>query len=217
MSKLIDLSGKRFGKLVVIERAENVGKGIAVWKCLCDCGNVTYVRGSNLKGGAVKSCGCLLHVSRNYTHRMSKTRIYREWSSIKTRCCYKTSERYKDYAPRGIQMCKEWEQSFEAFRDWAYANGYADNLSIERINNDKGYQPDNCKWIPLNEQANNRRTSYAFTKDGVTKNLAEWCKDYGVNYQLAHNRIHKLGWDFERAMTTPCDVNKRNKKYRGTL
>ena len=214
MSALIDLTGNKYGLLTVISRSENAPNGVAVWKCKCECGNITFVRGNNLKSGGVKSCGCLRKIvnKRRTTHNMSKTRLYREWTSIKARCCYNSQKGYKSYGKRGIKVCDEWVDSFETFASWATSTGYQDDLTIERIDNNKGYNPDNCKWIPLSEQSKNRRSNILVEYNGEIHNLSEWCKAFGVDYRLVHNRIYKNGWSFERAMFEPIHVEKRNRK-----
>jgi hypothetical protein len=109
-------------------------------------------------------------------------------------------------------MCDEWLNSFETFAEWALSSGYRDDLTIERIDNDKDYSPDNCKWISLGEQANNRRSNITITYKGETRNLSEWCKLYGKDYRFVHNRMRKLGWGFERAILEPVHTEKRNRK-----
>lgn len=212
MSKLIDLIGKRYGNLVVIEREKNAKGGIAVWKCLCDCGNTTIVRGNNLKSGGVKSCGCKRVESHTTTHGMSNTKIYRIWASMKSRCYCKVSKSYKDYGERGITVCDEWKNSFESFFDWAMKNGYSENLSIERKDLNGNYSPSNCIWIPFNKQQNNRRTCRLFEYDGEVRNLTEWCDHFKLPFKVVHSRIYKLGWSFERAVSEPIHIEKRNKK-----
>lgn len=213
MSKFIDLTGNRYSKLTVIERAENAKGGIPVWKCLCDCGNVTLVRGQNLKSGAVKSCGCLKHKpAHNRTHNLSKNPLYQRWNQIKMRCYNLSCDSYMNYGGRGIKMCEEWKTSVEAFVKWANENGYKKDLTIERINNNGDYCPENCKWIPKKEQPNNRRCCYSINYNNKTQNLAQWCKELGLNYKFIHNRIHKCGWSFEKAISVPVCVEKRNKK-----
>lgn len=212
MAKFIDITGERFGNLIAIERLPNLKGGVTVYRCLCDCGNETIVRANNLKSGAVRSCGCLLHTSKNATHRMSNTRIYHIWASMRSRCSNKNLPFYKNYGGRGISVCDEWNNSFETFYSWAINNGYRDGSSIERIDNDGNYCPENCKWIDLGKQANNRRMNKRIEYKGETHNLSEWCKILGVSYSLVHNRMNKLGWSFERAVETPCDIKKSSRK-----
>lgn len=214
MSKFIDITGKRFNSLVVIKRLENAKGGVVRWECLCDCGNITAVRGSNLKNGAVKSCGCRREDAGklNSTHGMSKSKLYRKWAGMKQRCYNNSIASFKDYGGRGIKVCNEWKDSFETFRDWALSHGYSDDLTIERIDTEKDYCPNNCMWIPFNKQQGNRRICYSFVHNGESKNLADWCRDLNLDYYMVHNRIYKLGWSFEKAISEPVHKEKRNKR-----
>lgn len=203
MSKLIDLTGQKFNYLTVEKRLENAIGGISVWLCKCDCGNYTKVRGSNLKNGAVKSCGCLKHIPYTKTHGMTHTRLYHLWNAMKNRCNNPKVQSYKRYGGRGISVCEQWEKSFISFYEWAINNGYSEDLSIDRIDNNGNYCPENCRWIPLKEQCNNRKTNIVFEYNGEKHNLMQWCKLLDLDYKFIHNRIYRLKWDFERAITTP--------------
>ena len=160
MSKLLDLPGQRFGRLVVIKRGEAASGSKAQWICKCDCGKTVLVRHDHLRSGAVVSCGCWRREEirqRHLTHDGTHTRLFRIWGGMKNRCYNPNNGSYTRYGGRGITVCDEWLHSFVAFRDWSLAHGYTDDLSIDRIDNEKGYAPDNCRWIPMAEQSKNRR------------------------------------------------------------
>lgn len=206
MGKFKDLSGQRFDRLVVVRRAEDYvsPKGyVAVnWLCRCDCGNYTIVRGCNLKSGASKSCGCERVIRPNRrTHGGKHTRLYNIWSRMRRRCNSPNDRDYCFYGARGIKICEEWND-FAVFREWALANGYDKSLTIDRIDYDKDYEPNNCRWADYITQANNVRSNHLITYQGITHTLAEWSRITGVPYQRLKDRINKLGWDTGRAFTT---------------
>jgi hypothetical protein len=153
MKKVTDLSGKKFGRLLVQKRAGSQG-GNATWECLCDCGNITIVKSNNLIAGTSRSCGCLekeLRIARMTTHGLTKTRLHKIWESMKHRCYYEKHEAYKNYGGKGVVVCDEWKDDFQAFYDWATANGYEEGLTIDRIDPAKGYSPSNCQWLTRSE------------------------------------------------------------------
>lgn len=151
----IDIAGQRFGMLIAIKPVDKAN-GSILWLCKCDCGNEVYARAFQLRRGDIVSCG--KHSWRT-THGMKGTRLYRIWLGMRARCNYPTASGYKNYGGRGIMVCKGWDESFEAFMEWALANGYTDDLSIDRKENDGNYEPSNCRWATDQEQRMNKRTS----------------------------------------------------------
>lgn len=223
MNKVKDLTGKRFGKLVALERAGSKNKR-ALWKCVCDCGNAAEVTSSRLVSGSTRSCGCLKRESASKlayelgkkarTHGMRCSRIYSVWLNMKDRCNNRNNIHYNRYGGRGISICQQWNDSFESFRDWALANGYSDKLSIERIDFDGNYEPSNCKWIPFIEQAKNRSTTHFIEYKGQKKPLKDWAEEFGINRGTLTSRLLRSGWDVEKALTTPVKhkLSKTTKK-----
>lgn len=204
-----DLTGKRFGRLEVLERIGTKNSS-PYWKCKCDCGNYTNASNANLKSGNVISCGCH-RVESAQTHGLSKTRIYRIYSGMKSRCLNKNYHAYKHYGGRNIKICNEWlgENGFQNFYEWSMKNGYADNLTIDRKDNDNGYSPDNCRWVTQEIQARNKRSNLLIEYNGETKSLIEWSKELNIPYNILNDRITALKWDAEKAFTKP--IKNRNK------
>ena len=164
MSRVKDLTGLRFGRLVVTSREGSSPDGCASWHCKCDCGRDCVVEGAKLRKGNTKSCGCLhsdMARSRRIKHGMSGTRLYKVWKSMLQRCLNPSNKNYSRYGGRGISVCSEWRSDFLSFYDWAIANGYDDTApfqecTIDRIDNDKGYSPDNCRWCDQKTQNKNK-------------------------------------------------------------
>ena len=182
MGRLIDLTGKKFGRLVVLERAENDWNKNPRWRCRCECGREVIVLGHLLRNGNTTSCGCFsrechsaLMKTRNakgqgkqprhITHGGSKTRLYNIWIGMKGRCYCSSKSVYKYYGERGITVCDEWRYDFAAFRDWALSHGYRDDLTIDRKDANGNYEPSNCRWITLQEQQKNRNPRKRKVKD----------------------------------------------------
>lgn len=201
MGNIIDIKGMRFGKIVVIQYVGN-----AKWECVCDCGNKIIIDGHSLRRGATKSCGCykaerIGNFARK--HGQKQSRLYQIWSDIKKRCNNPNCKCYNRYGGRGIHVCPEWENHFENFEQWANANGYSDILTIDRIDNNADYTPQNCRWVNRKEQAKNRNTSIMITHNGKTQTLTDWCIELNMKYSTVYSRIYRDGWDIEEALTTP--------------
>lgn len=155
-----DITGQRFGRLTVICRDGTNRNRASTWRCMCDCGNEVIAVGSNLRTGWTQSCGCL-RKDQLTTHGKRKSRLWVVWMGMRRRCNKPYDKAYNNYGARGITICKEWDD-FQAFHDWAMANGYDENAprgqcTIDRIDNDKGYCPENCRWVDTKTQNSNRR------------------------------------------------------------
>lgn len=200
MGKFIDLTGKTFGRLTVIERAENDKRGGARWLCQCECGDKTIASSGHLKTGHTQSCGCFCKeqtIKSSTTHGQRHTRLYGVWRAIHDRCENKNDSRYKSYGGRGIKCCDEWVK-FELFYDWALTSGYQRGLSIDRIDNDGNYEEKNCRWITMLEQARNKQNNVKY--NGET--MAECSRRTGLKIATISRRINILGWTIEKAFIT---------------
>ena len=214
-SILLMVKGDRINFLTMIsDPISKRRKQYALFKCVC--GRVKEIRVENVKIGSTKSCGCqrgylMSQKPHNYKHGDTKTRIYAIYHKMKARCCNPNYAESQYYIDRGITICDEWLNSFTKFRDWAYTHGYQDNLSIDRINVNKGYSPDNCRWATPKQQSRNKRSNIKITFENKTKCLMEWCEELNLNYGAISARI-KRGWDYERALSTPIKNMKGKKK-----
>lgn len=183
----IDLTGQRFGRLTVIKFIPNEKNG-SYWLCRCKCGNEAIINSGLLKLGHTKSCGCLSReksktriIRQSITHNSSRSRLYRIWKNMKQRCYNPNHNHYKDYGGRNILICDEWKNDFVAFRDWSMENGYADNLSIDRIDNDGNYTPNNCRWVDKKTQQRNRKNNVYVEFKGEKKTLSEVAELLGMD------------------------------------
>jgi hypothetical protein len=210
-----DLTGKRFGRLVVsyldLEMSEKTGR--SCWYCNCDCGGHRSVRGSSLKNNDCQSCGCIQDEIRSKRNKEnakyngeSKTRLYIIWSRMIVRCEKDWSSHKKDYKDRGITVCEEWHDFFN-FKKWALNNNYNEDLSIDRIDNDGNYCPENCRWATAKEQSKNRRTTRLLTVGGITKPVLDWAEEHNITSKAIRRRID-ADWPPEKLFLKPNTKNK---------
>ena len=195
MPRFIDLTGNRYGKLVVLRRV-NTGKPRAWWECQCDCGKTSIVPSDSLQSGNTASCGCLFANSRPINHgdarRKDRARLYRTWSGMIQRCDNKKDKAYPNYGGRGIKVCDEWKD-YVNFKEWAIPHGYSEELYIDRIDNDKGYCPENCRWVTRKQQQNNLRCNIRYRfPDGTIKTLSEVSEMLGMGKERTQRRLAKL-------------------------
>ena len=200
--KLENLKGKKFNKLQVIERVIKENNKQTYWKCICECGDTTIVTSAHLKNGHTKSCGCLQkEVVKNMmtTHNLTHTKLFKVWRGIIDRTLYPSNKKYKNYGGRGITICCEWLNDFKVFYDWAINNGYKEGLTIDRIDVNGNYEPNNCRWVNWKTQQNNRRNNHYITYNNETHTMKEWSELLGINYATLSMRINKYKWSIERS------------------
>jgi hypothetical protein len=201
MPQLKPMEGKTFGRLTVVECLGTNKYRDRIFLCKCSCGGESKVAGCQLRLGRTRSCGCLkVEASKrgNLKHGLSReggsqARLYRIWSHMRQRCSNPNDKIFKYYGGRGIKVCREWDESCVAFHGWALAHGYNPGLSIERVDNNGNYDPENCIWASRQTQALNKRTSRLITHNGITLNLSEWSKILRVSVPLLIWRIRKWG------------------------
>lgn len=190
--------GTVFGRLTVLRKAESKHK-LSRSVCLCSCGNEVTVYNFSLRDGDTKSCGCLLrdkHLVHGGCTRGNRSRLFNIWSGMKDRCENPNSKIFRYYGGKGVAVCDEWHR-FEVFRDWAMANGYRDDLSIDRIDVNGSYCRENCRWVTKKDQCRNRSSNVLIEINGEKRSLMEWCELFGFPYKTAYDRYHrgKVGMD----------------------
>ena len=205
MSKLKDLKGNRYGRLIVIERSgSNIHKR-ALWKCLCDCGNEVVVVGSHLLNGNTYSCGCYKSDKireRLGSHYKSRTRLHNIWKNMRQRCNNPNKPDYKYYGGKGVRVTSRWDD-YSTFEKWSIENGYTDALTIDRIDTNGDYCPENCRWVSRTEQSRNMSKNRIIIYNGESHCLSEWGEILGISPKVLGQRINAYGWSIERAFNTP--------------
>lgn len=206
--------GKRFGKLVVTGFSHKDKYSIVFVNAGCACGKQKTVRLASLKAGRTRSCGCLksaLHTARLTKHGGKHTKLYAVWCSMKARCNNPKDTDYRLYGAKGVSVCEEWSNNFAEFRGWAELNGYRSGLSIDRKDSNGNYEPLNCRWATPIVQSNNTKRNIPITFQGKTQNVSQWADDLKMAYKTLHDRLFKLGWSTEEALTKPVrKLHRRN-------
>lgn len=205
MSKKLILKGQRFGRLIAIKDTGERKRNNVIWLCKCDCGNTVKVEAVSLKRGNTNSCGCLQKETAKimmFKHGDCKERLYKIYNSMKGRCYNYKNDNYRLYGYRGIKVCDLWVNNYLSFKKWALLNGYNDSLTIDRINTNGDYCPENCRWVNMEVQANNRRGNHFITFQNKTKTVAEWAKELGIKYNCLSTRLSR-GWSIKDALYTP--------------
>lgn len=210
MPKLVDLTGKQFGRLTVLgQRKPGVGRQWR-WLCQCDCGKIIWVIGQAIRTGHTKSCGCLRRESNSASktiHGLSRTKFYRTWKNIIARCYNPKCPAFCWYGGRGIHVCDRWRCSVENFAaDMGIPPG--PQYTVDRIDNDGDYCPENCHWATQKQQSRNTRRSRVITFNGATRTFSEWAETTGIHPRTIKNRIDSYGWTPERTLTTPVCRHK---------
>lgn len=217
MSKITDVLGQKFNRLLVVEHVGVRTKSrVHYWRAVCDCGNEVFATANNLKTGAVKSCGCWQREvaktagSRTRTHGMSNTSEYAIWDSMIARCHNEKSKDYCNYGARGISVCDRWKNSFENF--YADMGPRPARMSIDRVDNEIGYSPENCRWATALVQTRNQRSNVNITFNGKTQCLTAWADEIGINPITLQSRLSRGNWTVEDALSTPVRTRKKKCK-----
>lgn len=198
-----DLSGRLFGDWRVLEFSRKNAAGELYWLAVCKCGNVKDVKAASLRSGKSTNCGCK---GRNFQHGMTKTRTFKSWDSMLQRCLNSNDPSFPRYGGRGISICKRWRESFEAFL--SDMGERPEGMSLDRIDNDKGYSPRNCRWADASLQQRNTKVSKHLTVNGRTMALIEWARESGLEYSTLLRR-YKAGWDHADIVGRPSRNRKK--------
>lgn len=215
MSKAVDLTNQKFGRLLVVKRMGSDKFKHSIWLCKCDCGNIKIIASNHLKRGNTKSCGCLakeILSKRMSRHNMNGTRINRIWLRMKNRCNNKNDEHYKNYGERGIKVCNEWndkENGFMNFYNWAMQNGYKSDLTIDRIDVNGNYEPNNCRWITMFDQQSNKRNNYFIEYYGKRYTISQLSRHLKISKDTLRQRI-KNNWKLEE-LNLPVGFKRRKR------
>lgn len=217
-----DLTGQRFNQWTVLKFSHKNSSRNSYWICQCDCGKIRPVMGSSLKNNRTSNCGCV-NASRqaerlkktpiNFKYGLCRTKLYSVYYKMIQRCYRENDWAYEWYGARGISVCDYWQEDFKHFYDWAQENGYKEGLTLDRIDVNGDYSPDNCRWVTQKEQCRNTRANAFYTINGVTKNLSAWCEESPIKYETVRYRLKK-GWGIERALSEPVHIGGKalNKK-----
>ena len=199
MSKYDGLEGKRFHRWTVLEDYGMNKYGMKIYQCKCDCGNIKIICAAHLCSGHTKSCSCIqkeVVAYRSTKHGGSKTRLYDIWEKMKRRCYDNRIKEYKYYGDRGITICEEWKNNFMNFKDWALSNGYTDNLTIDRIDNNGNYEPNNCQWIASYENRKKKRNTIFITVNTIKDSISGWNKIVGKSKNEINFKYHRYGQEY---------------------
>lgn len=206
MGRRIDITGHRYGHLVVHEFVETRSSGQSLWECLCDCGNKSRAFAGNLRSGHTTSCGCQSSRNKKLTHGLSKTPAYKSWGAMIARCTDTTHNSFAHYGGRGIRVCSQWLDSPVAFV--ADMGPRPDGCTLDREDNDGDYTPENCRWATHAEQGNNKRSNVHLTYKGETKTLSEWNTHLGFPKGRVKDR-YRFGWSTKDIIEVPLGKHRR--------
>lgn len=219
MGAFVDLTGQRFGRLTVLERDYSDTKNVT-WICQCDCGNKVRVRSGNLCSGNTQSCGCLFLdkvTKHGGTLNKHKSRLYHIWNDMKARCYCETEPSYKNYGARGIIVCEEWKNDYASFMNWAILNGYDETLprgtcTLDRIDVNSNYCPENCRWITHKQQQSNKTNNHLIEYNGEMHTVTEWSELLNINVSTIRGRLFIRGWDVDKTFNTPVNTKFGRRK-----